>query len=339
MKVASALVSGIRPLPNLAEIAVRQAMEKAGIRQATTVFLFLSRNMAHCARDAVVAAAREAGTLQVHGCTGSGIFAPTGWVFGRSAAAALVMDRLIDGNVPGALTLSIAGTKQMPETWQDKPRIGLYDHRATVWHNSHLQEPRQMELSLSGLRCFPSLVTGLRPLAEPLCVNACSGYTLQRVNQKPAYDSLFESISPPSTGRAPLHRLAVQRYPGGPGILITSANPDGSLTLEEKFQPGETLIWCMRQMIRAEKFVHEDMARAKEAMTDPDFALMFSSVQRGPDFFSEDDDMDLRAVCAAYPDLPLIGTYSSGQIAPLGARNPLYDWSVITLLCKADDHV
>ena len=92
VKVASALVSGLHPGPDLAEQAVRQALESAGLERADNVLLFLTRDFARHAQPALVAAARAAGCLQVCGSTASGLLTGSGWLLDQPGAAALVFE-------------------------------------------------------------------------------------------------------------------------------------------------------------------------------------------------------------------------------------------------------
>jgi hypothetical protein len=66
----------------------------------------------------------------------------------------------------------------------------------------------------------------------------------------------------------------------------------------------------------------------------PDFALMFSCLGRGPLFYGN-DDRDLLAFREIFPGVPLLGAYGSGQIAPAGDGNRLFQNTVVTLLSKA----
>ena len=90
MKVASSLVSGLHPTPELAAEAVRNALQGAGLQRADSVLLFLTRDYVRHAQPAIVAAARAAGTLQVSGCTAFGLLTEQGWLLDQPGAAALV---------------------------------------------------------------------------------------------------------------------------------------------------------------------------------------------------------------------------------------------------------
>ena len=64
MKAATSLVTGVRPAPELAEEAVDNALDKAGLDRASQVLLFLSHDFARQPQPAVIAAARAAGCIR-----------------------------------------------------------------------------------------------------------------------------------------------------------------------------------------------------------------------------------------------------------------------------------
>ena len=67
----------------------------------------------------------------------------------------------------------------------------------------------------------------------------------------------------------------------------------------------------------------------------PVCALVFSCIGRGPYFYGG-NDRDLDAICKRFPGLPVLGTYSTGQIAPSncshGRSNRPLQNSVVTAL-------
>lgn len=335
MKVASAQVAATQPAAALAESAVRRAMHKADLSQAASVLLFLSRDMAHCAKAAIVAAARVANCLQVHGCTAYGMFTEEGWILEQSGAVALVMDHPLSAHGDDAIALSLTGSSTLPPAWRTgQRRFGLLDSNATVWANGHISELQRAEIALGNLNSHQSIVTGLHLLGPSLRIDEASGYNVDRISGQRAIDSLLRCLPAEHRERPPLHRMVVLRRPGEPGIPILSSNADGSVTLGECMTPGEPLIWAMRQTLHAEKFMREAMAVAVDALPKPDFGLMFSCIGRGPLFYGE-DDLDLRALRDHFPGLPLIGAYGSGQIASLGTDNLFYQNTAMTLLLEA----
>lgn len=80
MTAATALVTGLEADPQLAEAAVHQALSQAGLARANGLVLLLSREFSRHASQAVLAAARAAGCLQVVGSTAHGLFTEAGWV-------------------------------------------------------------------------------------------------------------------------------------------------------------------------------------------------------------------------------------------------------------------
>lgn len=94
MTVATALVSGNDPLPQIAEDAIRQALAKAGLTHANGVLLFLTPEFARHAQHTITAAARAAQcSTQVAGGIAAGVFTESGWVVDRPAAAVMVFGR------------------------------------------------------------------------------------------------------------------------------------------------------------------------------------------------------------------------------------------------------
>lgn len=348
MKVASALVSGLRPGPELAAEAVRQALAEAGLERAGQVILLLSRDFIRHAPPAILAAARAAGCLQVGGCTASGLFTERGWQCDQPAAAALVFaDDSTTARPTTTPTISFSGHGVLPFDWQrGRPHAGLIDSDAVVWSHGRVSAHGCAEFDLPGLSSQLILSTGLRSLSDPLPVDHSEAYELCRVGGHSAVDSLRRALPPELRDNPPFHHIAVLRQPGEPATPILSANADGSLTMAAMLEIGEKITWTIRQPLAAEQemrqmlqavprddFQHVTVAGKKM----PDFALMFSCIGRGPLFYG-DDDHDLRAFREQFPGTPLLGAYGSGQIAPCVAGNRLFQNSVLTLLF-ASQHV
>lgn len=348
MRVASALVSGQRPGPELAAEAVRQALAEAGLKQAEQVILLLSRDFIRHAPPAILAAARAAGCLQIGGGTANGLFTERGWQCDQPAAAALVF-AADSPTFPHAATptLCFSGHGALPFEWQrGQPRAGLLDIDAAVWSHGRLCADGCAEFSLPGLHSHLALSTGLRCLGEAQPVEHSEAYELCRVGGHSAVDSLCRVLPPELRDNPPFHHIAVLRQPGEPATPILSANADGSLTMAAMLEIGEKITWTLRQPLAAEqemrkilRAVPRDHFRpgAVNGEKAPDFALMFSCIGRGPLFYG-DDDHDLQAFREQFPGTPLLGAYGSGQIVPGGSGNHLFQNSVLTLLF-ASHHV
>ena len=346
MKVASSLVSGLYPTPELAADAVHNALQGAGLQRADSVLLFLTRDYVRHAQPAIVAAARAAGTLQVSGCTAFGLLNERGWLLDQPGAAALVFTHPAPAadDTQREPLLSFSGQHTLPYAWQAMPeRTGLLDAEAVTWSHGRIAEQPGAEIRLSGLRTRLCLSTGLRLLNLPLTVNAATGYDLRRIGGLAPIDSLRRHLPAELRADPPLHQIAIVREPGAPAVPILTANADGSLTLAEPLEIGEHVHWAIRQPLSAEQDMRQSLLGAPQGdflrgavdpENRPDFALMFSCLGRGPLFYGN-DDRDLLVFREQFPGVPLIGAYGSGQIAPAGGRNRLFQNTVVTLLCES----
>jgi small ligand-binding sensory domain FIST len=344
MKAATGMVSGHRPLPELAQEAVRMALAEAGLSRADNVLLFLSRDFLRTAQAAVLAAARAAGCLSVHGCTASGLFTERGWQLDQPSAAALVFAAPEGKAGSASPMLSFSGHSRLPFDWQQgAPRAGLIDSDAVAWAHGRIADNGCAECRLPGLEARLARASGLRLLGEAVPVEQSRGYELVRVGGQRAIDSLYRTLPPELRDQPPLHQIAVVRDPDEPAIAILSANGDGSLMLAEALNEGDTISWAIRQPLAAEQEMRAALNAVAQAnypnatvspKNRPNFALMFSCIGRGPLFYGN-DDRDLLAFRETFPDTPLLGAYGSGQIAPQAGRNRLFHNTALTLLFES----
>lgn len=335
MKAASALVSGQRPEAELARAAVEAALASAGLARADNVVLFLTRDFARHAQPAVLAAARAAGCLSVCGSTASGLFTERGWQLDQPAAAVLVYAAANGDTSNTSPLLSFSGHGRLPFAWQDgTARVGLLDSEAAAWSHGRTADDGCAEFRLPGLSARIARSCGLRLLGEAQTVGQCAGYELRRVGGHSAVDSLRRALPAELRERLPLHHIAALRQPDAPGIAILSANADGSLTLAESLANGEPITWAIRQPLAAEQDMRDALTKTVNPKKQPNFALMFSCIGRGPLFYGN-DDRDLVAFRDTLPDTPLLGAYGTGQIAPLDGQNRLFHNTALTLLFES----
>lgn len=335
MKVATGLVTGHRPAPELARDAVQTALAGAGLQRADNVILLLTRDFIRNPQPAILAAARAAGTLSVSGCTASGLFTERGWQLDQPAAAALVYTSPSKTTPTGSPTLSFSGQGRLPFDWLDgSPRAGMIDADAMTWSNGRSTDNACAETHFPDLNVRMARSSGLRLLGDPLPVEHCHGYELGRVGGHRAIDSLYRALPPELREHPPLHQIAILRQPDEPGIAILSANGDGSLALADTLNDGEMITWAIRQPLAAEHEIRQALSAAASPHEPPDFGLMFSCIGRGPLFYG-DDDRDLLAFREAFPDTPLLGAYGTGQIIPQGGQNRLFHNAVLTLLFES----
>ena len=336
MKVATSLVTGARPVAELAHEAVGNALANAGVDRADNVLLLLSRDYARNPQPAVVAAARAAGCLSVCGSTASGLLTERGWQLDQSAAAAMIITMPDSVPVPDESLLSFSSHGRLPFDWQTgERRVGILDSDGAAWSHGRVSENGCAELRLPGVRAGLLRSTGMRVLGEAQTVEQCRGYELQALGGHRAVDSLLRVLPPDLREHPPWHLIALLRDIEEPGIAILSANADGSLMLSDSPEAGEAMIWAIRQPLAAEQQIRTAFETHRMHNDPPSFALMFSCIGRGPLFYGN-DDRDLLAFREQFPDTPLLGAYGTGQIIPRAGSNQLYHNAVLTLLYESD---
>ncbi len=335
MTAASSLVSGPHPAPELAGEAVRQALEKAGSERADGVLLFLTRDFAHHAQPALLAAARVAGSMEIAGCTAYGLLTERGWHLDQPAAAALVMAHATPSATGSAPLLSFSGHRILPYDWQTGvPRAGLLDAEAAAWSHGRVAADACAEIRLPGWRARLACSPGLRLLGKPLTVDAANGYDLHRIAGLTARESLQRCLPADLRAAPPLHHVVLVRQSAAPAVAILTATSGGTLTVAEPIAAGEQVCWAIRQPLASEEDMRQSLAAAVDPENMPDFAVMFSCLGRGPLFYGG-EDRDLLVWREQFPGVPLIGAYGSGQIAPAGNGNRLFQNAVVTLLVES----
>ncbi len=344
MTLATALVTGNDPLPQLAEEAVAQALAKAGLRQANGVLLFLTPEFSRPARQAVTAAARAAQCLQLAGGIASGVLTESGWALDRPAAAVMVLGGELTLAPPESETaclFSYAGGT-FPPVWSETGRrfggtfSGSFAGSAVAadpvtWQQGRPTETNRCEVNIVGAELAVGVSRGLHALGRPHRVERCNGFDLEALDGLSARHSLLHELPPelgtcqdlqphhltallPEDDESPERALAEGRYRP---IAIIAANADNSLTLAERVTPGKTLAWAVRQPVAAEADMQAAVDRLAQDMPSPAGALMFSCIGRGPYFYGG-EDRDLETLRRRFPDLPILGAYGTGQIAPAG---------------------
>jgi small ligand-binding sensory domain FIST len=178
-----------------------------------------------------------------------------------------------------------------------------------------------------------------------------TGLDLLKLGNYPALNVLVQSLpeSVRSRESIPLHLILGGVTFGDPDTAIRDGryrlNPivsanlgNRSVTLSHPLNRGERLFWAMRDALTAERDFRTTLDRAGESLgSEPDFALLFSCVGRGPHFFGN-RDLDLDQLKTRFPKLPVIGFYGNGEIAPLDGMNHLYQYSAVLGLYRLAAH-
>ena len=358
--VATGLARGTRAEPQLAALAVTRALERAGLDRATGVLLFLTPHFAPSPETAVRAAARAAGTLQVSGCTGAGILTDEEWLLDVPGAAAMVFGHSLSlsmNPIEGEPIISLCTPTGLTADWMDvdAARLGavsgdLFGHGPfRVWANARLVDSGRVEASVAGAHGSAHVSQGMRALTAPIEVAEVHGQDLLKLGNYPAFSVLVQALPRQirQGDNLPLHLLMGGVTFGDPDTAIRegryrlnhiiSANPDDrSITFANPLAPGERLFWAMRDALTAERDFRVAIEQGVEQLgAEPNFALLFPCMGRGPHFYGN-RDRDLDLMKSRFPGLPVIGFYGNGEIAPLDGVNHLYQYSTAFGLFSAN---
>ena len=359
-QAASGLSYGPRDRARHPERAVQRALERAGLDRANAVLLFLTPDYAADPAPALRAAARTANCLQVFGCTAPGLITEDEWLLDSPSAVALVLGggyQLRMPSQPGAdeLVLSLTTSNGLSAEWLDAPapRIGIvasdvYGHgNFAVWNGARTVGAQHAHAVVNGAQAAAGLARGVRALTAPLAVADVNGYELRRLGNYPAFSVLVQSLPPRlrDAGAIPLHMLMYGVVFGEPtnairegrfrlDPIVAANSREHSVTLSESLRPGDRLFWAIRDKLAAERDMIAAAERARSALgREPAFALMFSSVMRGPSFYGN-RDRDLETLRREFPGMPIAGCYGNGEIAPLGAGSHLHQHSSVFALFR-----
>jgi len=359
MSAATALTKAPVATPELAENAVRIALDKAGIALAHAVLLFLSADFAHDPVPALRAAARAANCLQIAGCTATGLFTEDEWVLDTPAAAALVLGDpfRLQSACADAPVLTLAAPNALDLNWlaSGGERYGGVSGDATgqgpysVWHIGRIQPLGRCELALTGGCARIGVAHGVRPLSLPAPLTAARAHDLLAIAGRPALSDLVRALplGIRSPERLPLHLLMLgvtygcldQALEEGRYHLlpVLASNPNtGTVTVAGEVTRGSHVFWALRQPQAAEYEMRSLIGRLSNDRPDePRFALMFSCMGRGPAFYNG-EDRDIVQFTRRFPDTPLIGFYGNGEIAHLDGANRLLQNSTVLALFYPD---
>lgn len=352
MNVATGLVTGQEAEPELAHAAVAQAMQKLGVATANSVLLFLTSEFARDPVPALRAAARAANSTQIIGCSAPGIFTDQDWVLDVPAAAAMAMAGSLallpqPEPQPDSLLLALAAPSAINTLWLSAPgrRFGGVSGDATgqgpfsIWQSGRGAAAGHCEFMLGGAQGAVGAAHGVRVLSEARPVTAGAGHDIVFLGGKPALESLQQACSGMvEADPLPLHRLMAGIAGSAEDVrhghyrlsaLVCANEYDRSVTLARAVEPGQLVFWALRETGAAQRDIEVTVdTLAGRLRRPPDFALMFSCLGRGPYFYSG-VDRDLQLLQQRFPDMPLIGFYGNGEIAPVNGVNELLQYSAV----------
>ena len=343
MSIATALISADAPSPVLAERAVGEALEKAGLSVARSVLLFMTPEFSSQVQPILSAVARRASSLEVVGGLSAGVFTESGWQLDRPSIAVMVFGdgyALSSSKDPDQPVLSYFNGS-LPADWKhDVVRYGgLFSGGFSgndigidsFWqHGRPVEEAKPMQVQISGAKTQVGYSCGLQLLGAPQRIEQSYGFDLERLGGHDALTSLKRAL--PADLQDNLHAClpqlvclitsdasAVNAPPNCQGTLasVIAITPTGALILEEEPFEGYFLTWAIRRPMTAEDDMRRMLGQLSGQLEAPAGALLFSSIGRGPLFYGG-EDLELAAVRETFPGLPVLGVYGTGQIFPAG---------------------
>lgn len=352
-KVATGLASGTKAKPELASEAVKAAMDKGAIKSPTAVLLFLTSEFAADPASAIKAAAKTAGCTQVIGCSATGIFTEEDWILDSPAAAAMVFSdtaslTVIQDQSNTQPLLTLAAPHAMNSTWLHTQglRFGGISGDATghgpfsVWKSGKGVTEGHCEVGIKNAQVAIAASHGLKHISMPQKITKSNGHDIMNINQTAALFSLqsaWQALQRKNE-ELPFHQLVAtsastsEAFKHGEynvASIITSNDEGGSITLSKELQTGQFLSWALRDANTAQIDIVKTAGKLKSQLTtEPTFAMLFSCLGRGPSFY-DGSDQDLELLKTLHPQLPIIGFYGNGEIAPISGQNEMLQYSAV----------
>lgn len=351
-QVATGFSYGTHPINAHAINAVEIALQKAGLKQAESVLLFMTHDYIDDPDSAVRLAARTAGCVQVAGAIGYGILTEEDWLLDSPGVAAMVFGPgcgLAPRNaIPHNCVLAISTPSGFDAGWlhDTVPHIGAIasdpigqgDYQ--VWSNSRIQESGRISLGIGHANAGFAIAQSFKILTQPHRINMSDGLDVINIDDHPALDLLLDSLPEEIRNQStiPLHLLLSGVVFGNPTNAIKegrfhldhiiSANPEShSITLTSELQANEHIFLAIRDTYAAELGMQEAIDKAhKKLGSQPEFGLLFPCFGRGPSFYGG-RDRDIEILAEAFPGMPFIGFYGNGEIGPMMEGNHTYQYS------------
>lgn len=354
--VATGLAFGGIAKPELAAQAVQRAMEKSGIKSPTAVLLFLSAEFASDPESSIKAAAKAASCTQIIGCSATGIFTEEDWILDSPAAAAMIFDdsisiNVIKNKIHSELLMTLAAPNAMNSTWLTKPglRFGGISGDAigqgpfSVWENGKGATQGYCDIAFQNTKIAVAASHGLKRFSDLHKVSKTDGYDLVQIDNMLAVKHLETAwqLFNKQTQDIPLHQIVAIYASNKTALLqgqynvasiIACDETCGTVTLSKPLAQNDWVCWAIRDVNAAQiDIVKTATALGQQLEDEPTFALLFSCLGRGPSFY-DGSDQDLELLKTLFPNLPIIGFYGNGEIAPIAEKSEMLQYSAVIAL-------
>lgn len=345
-----------------ARTAVARAKIKLGSSPIASVLLFLSGAYAHKPEEAIRAAVKAAGTPLVFGCCAVGLITEQDWLIDVEGAVAMVFSSELalqpinpmqpQNQTQGlVLALSTPNTTDIAISSHQFTQFGAvatdqYGHGPySVWQGGQIIEREFIHAGFSAhLQHSVHVAESVRALSPIMKINRSDDHRLLEVDQSAPLDNLLKHL-PQAMHKTvlqhPYNLLAaisetsdIRSIQNGHYQLhhVVSTNSLNNTTqeiqLSDSIKSGRHMFWAVRDAGLAEIVMAKKLDQAIDQLSKaPLFGLMFSNIGRGPEFYNgKDRDHDL--FTERFPNTPLIGFYSNGEIVPgFSGRGLLHRYS------------
>jgi len=233
----------------------------------------------------------------------------------------------LDQGMVGAVTSNLYGESKQP-----------------IWQASQISKKG---FSISGfntaddinLKSHTVISQGVRRISGNLCIDSAKNTSIEQLSDETALDSLTKSIPENVYSlflEQPHHTLcAVSESDdeSAPNALhhdfyklfnvVSLDKKNKHVSITGKVKNKQHCFWALRDKGIAKQEMQSKLKELANTIKKPAFAFMFTSESRGPYFFSnkneleqgKEHDRDLELFQKYFPDTPLIGIYSNGEIS------------------------
>jgi small ligand-binding sensory domain FIST len=213
----------------------------------------------------------------------------------------------------------------------------------SVWQNGKGTTQGYCEVTLNNASGAVAATHGLKVISAPRRITNCKGNDLLTIANLPAFSSLASACQKNdiATDDLPYHQLmavyankasALERGEYNLASIIIANDESQSVTLTKSLRVGDWISWAMRDVDAAQIDIVKTASQLRRQLD----ALLFSCLGRGP-YFYNGIDQDLALIKTLFPDLPIIGFYGNGEIAPINGINELLQYSAVLGLFTASN--
>ena len=333
--------------PQHARIAVENAIKKMVPGTIGSVLLFLTAGYSHSPQSAIKEAAKVAGTPQVFGCCAIGLLTEEDWLLDVEGAVAMLFPRELglqpysiaqrnNQSPDWALTFSSPNAASIAVNSINTPQFGAITSDEfgqgpfSVWQSGRIAEREFIHLALNKTAEYQFVkADGIKRVSPIMQINRSRAHTLLELDNGLPVDTLPQELidnhEPHKTDQLFHLIAAVSENTDKESIanghyklhhVVSSDKASGQVHLSGSTKAGQHLFWAVRDEQWAQQLVESRLLQTKQNIKGTaKFAMMFSNISRGADFFNG-RDQDFELFKQTFPNLPMVGFYGDGEITP-----------------------